>query len=54
MTSDAQQGPGPLLLTKLYAPRVTSALVDRPRLGDKLDLVGGPPVVLVSAPAGFG
>ena len=42
----------PLLQTKLYAPRVTRELVDRPRLSDRLD--ARPAVLLVSAPAGFG
>ena len=42
----------PLLKTKLYAPRVTRGLVDRPRLSDRLD--ERPSVLLVSAPAGFG
>jgi LuxR family maltose regulon positive regulatory protein len=42
----------PLLQTKLYPPRVTRELVDRPRLSDPLG--ARPPVLLVSAPAGFG
>jgi LuxR family maltose regulon positive regulatory protein len=42
---------GPLLRTKLYAPRVTRELVDRPRLAGH---VGRPALLLVSAPAGFG
>ncbi len=42
----------PLLQTKLYAPRVTRELVDRPRLSDRLN--ARPAVLLVSAPAGFG
>jgi LuxR family maltose regulon positive regulatory protein len=41
-------------LTKLYAPSTTRGIVDRPRLGDKLAVVDAPPVLLVSAPAGFG
>ena len=49
---------GALLQIKLFAPRVTRELVDRPRLTDLLgDQLGGeawPPVLLVSAPAGFG
>ena len=49
---------GALLQTKLFAPRVTRELVDRPRLTELLgDQLGGeawPPVLLVSAPAGFG
>ena len=51
-------GSGALLQTKLFAPRVTRELVDRPRLTELLgDQLGGeawPPVLLVSAPAGFG
>jgi LuxR family transcriptional regulator, maltose regulon positive regulatory protein len=42
----------PLLQTKLYPPRVTRELVDRPRLAQRL--AAGPAVLLVSAPAGFG
>ncbi len=49
---------GVLLQTKLFAPRVTRELVDRPRLTELLgDQLGGeawPPLLLVSAPAGFG
>ncbi len=49
---------GALLQTKLFAPRVTRELVDRPRLtelmGDQLGGEAWPPVLLVSAPAGFG
>jgi LuxR family maltose regulon positive regulatory protein len=44
----------PLLQTKLYPPRVTRALVDRPRLADRLGGEAPPAVLLVSAPAGFG
>ena len=43
---------GPLLQTKLYAPRVTRGLVDRPRLRERLS--ARPSVLVVSAPAGFG
>ena len=42
----------PLLQTKLYPPRVTRELVDRPRLAERLG--ARPAVLLVSAPAGFG
>jgi LuxR family maltose regulon positive regulatory protein len=42
----------PLLRTKLYPPRVTRDLVDRPRLAERLG--ARPAVLLVSAPAGFG
>jgi LuxR family maltose regulon positive regulatory protein len=49
---------GALLQTKLFAPRVTREAVDRPRLtavlGDRLGSGSWPPVLLVSAPAGFG
>ena len=49
---------GALLHTKLFAPRVTRELVDRPRLtellGDQFHDGALPPVFLVSAPAGFG
>ena len=38
--------------TKLYPPRVTRELVDRPRLAQ--GLADGPAVLVVSAPAGFG
>ena len=44
----------PLLQTKLYPPRVTRALVDRPRLRERLGGGAPPNVLLVSAPAGFG
>jgi LuxR family maltose regulon positive regulatory protein len=44
-----------LLRTKLYAPRVTRDLVDRPRLVSPLVASARrPAVLLVSAPAGFG
>ena len=42
----------PLLQTKLYPPRVTRQLVDRPRLAERWG--ARPAVLLVSAPAGFG
>jgi LuxR family maltose regulon positive regulatory protein len=42
----------PLLETKLYPPRVTRDLVDRPRLAERLDADRA--LLLVSAPAGFG
>ncbi len=44
----------PLLLTKLYVPRVRGALVPRPRLSDRLSPVSRPRLTLVSAPPGFG
>ena len=47
---------GPLLTTKLYAPRLRADLVPRPRLVARLDdgLRRGQGVTLISAPAGFG
>ncbi len=44
----------PLLLTKLYPPRVTKKLVTRPRLLARLDLGLSSPLTLVSAAAGYG
>lgn len=46
----------PLLMTKLYLPQAPGALVDRPRLGAKLDagLAQGARLILITAPAGFG
>ncbi len=44
---------GPLLETKLHVPRRRRGLVARPRLSDRLGREV-PPLVLVSAPAGFG
>ena len=49
--SDA--GP-PLLESKLHAPRRRREVVTRARLDRRLDRSALPPVVLVSAPAGFG
>ena len=59
MTTDPPEArPRSLLQTKLYAPRVSRSLVDRPRLSNRLGhLLGGgvrPALLLVSAPAGFG
>jgi LuxR family transcriptional regulator, maltose regulon positive regulatory protein len=45
---------GPLLETKLHVPRRRRGLVSRPRLTDRLGAGELPPLVLVSAPAGFG
>ena len=45
---------GPLLRTKLFAPRASSRLVSRPRLVELLDGAPRVPLTLVSAPAGFG
>jgi LuxR family maltose regulon positive regulatory protein len=44
----------PLLETKLHAPRRRRAVVPRERLALRLRPVDLPPLVLVSAPAGFG
>ncbi len=46
--------PPALIATKLHAPAPRRELVERPRLVDRLDLPGLPPVTIVSAPAGFG
>lgn len=46
--------PLPLLATKLYVPRVRTALVPRPRLTRRLDEGMERRLVLISAPAGFG
>lgn len=45
---------GPLLATKLYVPGAHGALVDRPRLTERLDRGAESALLLVSAPAGFG
>jgi hypothetical protein len=44
----------PLLESKLHVPRRRRAVVPRARLDQRLDRSALPPVVLVSAPAGFG
>src|SRR5215210_355216 len=44
----------PLLLTKLSVPSARPSLVQRPRLGEKLEEGLGCRLTLVSAPAGFG
>ena len=56
MTGDAPLAatPGPLLQTKLFAPRVTARARPRPRLAASLGGGDQAAVVLVSAPAGFG
>ena len=46
--------PATLLRTKLYPPRVTRTLVARPRLTERPGGGAPPPVLVVSAPAGFG
>jgi len=48
--------PADLLKTKIFAPRLTARLVERPRLLRTLDagLQAGVRLILVSAPAGFG
>ena len=43
-----------LLQTKLYAPRLRSSLVPRPRLIEKLNNGQDGKLTLISAPAGFG
>src|SRR5687768_3641020 len=45
---------GPLLATKLYAPRGRPGLVSRPHLIARLDEGAERKLTLVSAPAGFG
>jgi LuxR family transcriptional regulator, maltose regulon positive regulatory protein len=45
---------GPLLETKLYAPKWRPGLIPRPRLRERLDRGAESKLVLVSAPAGFG
>jgi LuxR family transcriptional regulator, maltose regulon positive regulatory protein len=42
------------VLTKIRAPRLRSRTVDRAHLFERLDPEGGPGLVLVSAPAGYG
>jgi LuxR family maltose regulon positive regulatory protein len=44
----------PLLTTKLYAPPPRPGFVPRARLARRLDEGGSCPLILVSAPAGFG
>jgi len=44
----------PLLTTKLYAPPSRTGFVPRARLVQRLDEGGSCPLILVSAPAGFG
>jgi ATP/maltotriose-dependent transcriptional regulator MalT len=44
----------PLLETKLYVPRRRGAVVQRPRLGERLSRASQSKLTLVSAPAGFG
>jgi len=46
--------PTPLLVSKLYVPRVTPQLVPRPRLIQRLDEGLQRKLTLISAPAGFG
>lgn len=47
-------GDGFVLETKVVPPRRRHGVVHRPRLGERLSIGRLPPVVLVSAPAGFG
>lgn len=44
----------PLLATKLFPPRLSSAVITRERLLDQLDRALGSSMVLIRAPAGFG
>jgi LuxR family maltose regulon positive regulatory protein len=44
----------PVLRTKLHPPRVTTRVVERPRLFERLDEGAELPLTLVSAPAGYG
>jgi LuxR family maltose regulon positive regulatory protein len=43
-----------VIATKMYAPRLRSNLVPRPRLQERLRQAAQSPLTLVSAPAGFG
>jgi transcriptional regulator with XRE-family HTH domain len=43
-----------LIMTKLYRPHVPAAVVERPRLYEKLSAGVAGPLTLVAAPAGFG
>jgi len=52
--SDDISRQNPLVITKLYVPRVRSKLVPRPRLTELLNGGMGRKLTLVSAPAGFG
>ena len=45
---------GPLIATKLYAPKLRRGLVARPRLLERLRRGAESRLMLVSAPAGFG
>jgi len=44
----------PLLLTKLSIPRLETELLARPHLVERLDQAAGRPIVVVTAPAGWG
>lgn len=44
----------PLIRTKLYRPRITTGLVPRPRLLERLEMRRGRALTLVVAPAGYG
>src|SRR5690606_21294833 len=46
--------PGSLIATKLFVPRLRAGVVDRSRLGERLQRGGTAKLTLVSAPAGFG
>ena len=44
----------PLLVTKLYIPRLDTALLARPHLIERLNRASNQPLVVISAPAGWG
>lgn len=44
----------PLLTSRLYPPRLSPLLIDRPRLLTRLDAGSGHKLILLQAPAGFG
>src|SRR5262245_50206926 len=44
----------PLLITKLYIPRLDTDLLARPHLMERLNRAAAHPLVVVSAPAGWG
>jgi LuxR family maltose regulon positive regulatory protein len=44
----------PLLITKLYIPRLDTELLARPQLVERFGRAVDRPVVLVTAPAGWG
>jgi ATP/maltotriose-dependent transcriptional regulator MalT len=44
----------PLLITKLYIPRLDTELLARPHLVERLNQAADQPLVVISAPAGWG